>query len=219
VSAVAAAAPPSPEMRQSMRVLDLFVLDNDPRSQNPSAQTYYDQALKVRKSGKIEEAIRLYGAAYEADPSFLAAYNEVGVLLMQTGNLRDALKVYLSVVDRPDAGEQKYIAANNACDVYLTWFDAGRNRERNIERATHFAQMAMAHPTPMRACNLLLCYVKDRYFIEAREVMDSVLRANVPACPSDKFLQTLFQIRDPELVAWWNWLDGELEQANPKENR
>jgi DNA-directed RNA polymerase specialized sigma24 family protein len=218
VTAGAGSAPPSPEMRQSMRVLDLFVLDNDPRSEDSAAQSYYDQALKHRKSGRIEEAMRLYGAAYEADPTFLAAHNEVGVLLMQTGNLRDALKVYLSVVDRPDAGEQKYIAANNAADVYLTWFDAGRNKERNIERATHFARMAMEHPTPMRACNLLLAYVKDRYYIEAQQVMNSILQAGLPSCPAERFLQTLFQIRDADLVAWLNWLDSELDQASPREN-
>jgi hypothetical protein len=138
---------------------------------------------------------------------------------MQTGNLSDALKIYLSIVERADAGEQRYIAANNAADVYLTWFDAGRNRDRNIEQATRFAQLAMEHPTPMRACNLLLAYAKDRYYLEARQVMDSVLQANLPSCPPEKFLQTLFQIRDADLVAWWNWLDSELEQAGPKENR
>lgn len=218
VSAGSGAAAPSPEMRQSMRVLDLFVLDNDPRSADPVAQSYYDQAHRVRKSGKIEEAIRLYGAAYEADPTFLAAYNEVGVLLMQTGNLRDALRIYLNVVERPDAGDQKFIAANNAADVYLTWFDAGRTKERNIERAMYFARMAMEHPTPMRACNLLLAYVKDRYYKEAQQLMDSILQAELASCPGDRFLQTLFQIRDADLVAWLNWLDEELKQASPKEN-
>ncbi len=218
VSAGSGSAPPSPEMRQSMRVLDLFVLDNDPRSQNVDAQSCYDQALKVRRSGKIEEAIRLYRAAYEADSSFLAANNEVGVLLMQTGNLREALKIYLEVVARPDAGEQKFIAANNAADVYLTWFDAGRNRERNIEQATRFARLAMEHPTPMRACNLLLAYAKDHYYIEAQQVMNAILHSNLQTCPAEKFLQTLFQIRDADLVAWWNWLDSELDQASPKEN-
>jgi len=216
VSAATGAAPPSPEMRQSMRVMDLFVLDNDPRSDNPEAQACYDQALKARKSGKIEQALKLYAAAFEADPSFLAAYNEVGVLLMQTGNLRDALKIYLTVVERADAGEQKYIAANNAADVYLTWFDAGRMKERNIERATFYARLAMEHPTPMRACNLLLAYVKDRYYTEAQQVMDSILHAGLASCPAERFLQTLFQIRDTDLVAWLSWLDGELKQAAEK---
>jgi tetratricopeptide (TPR) repeat protein len=217
VSTGSGGAPPSPEMRQSMRVLDLFVLDNDPRSQDAGAQTLYDQAFRARKSGKIEEAIRLYRAAYQADPAFLAAYNEVGVLQMQTGNLSEALKIYLAIVERTDAGEQKYIAANNAADVYLTWFDAGRNKERNIERATFFARLAMEHPTPMRACNLLLAYVKDRYFVEAQQVMNSILQANISSCPAERFLQTLFQIRDPELVTWWNWLDGEMDQVAQKE--
>lgn len=207
-------APPSPEMRKSMRVLDLFVLDNDPKSEVEEAQSVYSQAIKARKSGKIEQAMQLYRQAYAADPSFLAAYNEVGVLLMQTGNLRDALKVYLEIVEHANAGEQRYIAANNAADVYLTWFDAGRNRERNIEQAARFARLAMEHPTPMRACNLLLAYVKDRYYVEAQELMNRILQSPVPGCPAERFLQTLFQIRDADLVAWWNWLDAELDKQS-----
>jgi len=77
----------------------------------------------------------------------------------------------------------------------------------------------MEHPTPMRECNLLLAYAKDRYYIEARQVMDFVLQSNLSTCPAEKFLQTLFQIRDADLVAWLNWLDSELELAAPKENR
>lgn len=206
------ATPPSPEMRQAMRVLDLFVLDNDPRSEVLEAQNCYAQALKLRKSGKIEQALEQYRAAYTHDPKFLAAFNEVGVLLMQTGNLREALKIYLTIVEKPDAGEQKYIAANNAADVYLTWFDAGRNKDRNIERATQLARLAMEHPTPMRACNLILAYVKDRFYLEAKEVMEQVLRSNLPTCMPEKFLSTLFQIRDSDLIAWLNWLDGEMEK-------
>ena len=78
--------------------------------------------------------------------------------------------------------------------------------------------MAMEHPTPMRACNLLLAYVKDRYYKEAQQLMDSILQAELASCPGDRFLQTLFQIRDADLVAWLNWLDEELKQASPKEN-
>jgi len=83
-------------------------------------------------------------------------------------------------------------------------------KERNIERAAYYAKIAMHKPTPMRACNLILAYVKDRYYIEAQQVMNSVLQTNLPACPGDKFLQTLFQIRDADLVAWWSWLDSEI---------
>jgi hypothetical protein len=62
----------------------------------------------------------------------------------------------------------------------------------------------------MRACNLLLAYVKDRYYDDAKEVVETVLRANGPECPAERFLQTLFQIRDTDLVSWWSWLDAEL---------
>lgn len=203
-------APPSPEMRQAMRVMDTYTLGDNPTAETLEAQDLYKEAQKARRANKIEEAVRLYRAAYEREPRFFAAYNEVGVMLSQLGNLRDALKVYLGIVENPEAGEHQYIAATNAADIYLTWFDAGRNKERNIERATHYARLAMERPTPMRACNLLLAYVKDHYYIEAQQVMDTVLRTNLPACPAEKFLQTLFQIRDADLVAWWNWLDGEL---------
>lgn len=203
-------APPSPEMRHSMRVMDLYYFGGEQTAEKQEAQSLYDQAEKARHRGKIEEAIRLYRQAYDLEPRFFAALNEVGVLLMQTGNLRDALKVYLTIIENPDAGEIKYIAATNAADVYLHWFDAGRNKERNIERAAFYARMAMQKPTPMRACNLVLAYVKDRYYLEAQQVMDAVLQNNLTACPADKFLQTLFQIRDADLVAWWGWLDSEI---------
>lgn len=207
-------APPSPEMRQAMRVMDIYTLDNDPKSEIAEAQIAYGQAIAARRAGKVEEALRLYRVAYEADPLFFAAYNEVGVMLSRAGNLRDALKVYLTIVENPRAADQRYVAATNAADIYLTWFDAGRNKERNIERATFYARLSMEKPSPMRACNLLLAYIKDRYYVEAQKLMDTVLQADMPTCPADKFLQTLFQIRDADLVTWWNWLDGELGKGN-----
>lgn len=207
-------APPSPEMRQAMRVMDTYTLDSSPHSEIMEAQSFYQQAISARRGGKIEEAIRLYRSAYETDPTFFAAYNEVGVMLSRTGNLRDALKVYLTIVEAPKAGDHRYIAATNAADIYLTWFDAGRNKERNIERATFYARLSMEKPAPMRACNLLLAYIKDRFYVEAQKLVDTVLRSDLPACPAEKFLQTLFQIRDADLVAWWNWLDGELGKDN-----
>lgn len=203
-------APPSPEMRQAMRVMDTYSLDDNPQAQIIEAQELYRQANRVRQSGKIEEAARLYRAAYDADNHFFAALTEAGVMLSQTGNLRDALKIYLGIVENITAGDDRYIAATNAADIYLTWYDAGRNREKNIEHALHYAQLAMRKPTPMRACNLVLAYVKDRYYIEARDVMQTILHGEIAECPAEKFLQTLFQIRDADLVAWWNWLDTEL---------
>lgn len=210
VSHARSIAPPSPEMRQTMRVMDSYTLGDDPTPESVEAHALYDQARRMRRAGKIEEAIRLYRAAYEQEPGFFAALNEAGVLLIQRGNLRDALKAFLTIVEHPESGAERYVAATNAADIYLTWFDAGRNRERNIERATHYARLAMERPTPMRACNLTLAYVKDRYYREAQELMDTILRADRPECRSEKFLQTLFQIRDADLVAWWSWLDGEL---------
>jgi len=215
VSAPKAVAPPSPEMRQAMRVLDLYTLDH-PVPKTAEAVRLWERAKTERASGHLEEALRLYRACWEAEPTFLEALNEVGVVLSQMGNLRDALKVYLTIIRKDAVGEHAYIAATNAADIYLTWFDAGRNKEHNIEQAIAYAKLAMQRPTPMRACNLILAYVKDRYFDAARKVMEGILTGNVPTCPPEKFLQTLFQIRDPDLVAWWSWLESELdkEQSN-----
>ena len=44
-------APPSPEMRQAMRVMDIYTLDSDPKSEIVEAQIAYDQALSVAASG------------------------------------------------------------------------------------------------------------------------------------------------------------------------
>jgi len=211
VSATRPVASPSPEMRQAMRVMDTYTLGDNPTTENSAAQALYDQARHARKvKNDIEEAIRLYRAAFDLDNRFFAAYNEVGVLLSQTGNLREGLKVYLRIIEDPNAGDHRFIAATNAADIYLTWFDAGRSRERNIERALYYAQIAMQKPTPMRACNLLLAYVKDKFYTEAQKVLETVLKNNLRECSTDKFLQTLFQIRDTDLVNWWSWLDGEL---------
>lgn len=209
VTTVKEVAPPSPEFRQTMRVLDLYTVDY-PMPRTPEAQELYSRARVARQAGHLEEAARLFRACYEAEPSFIPALNNVGNLLSQMGKLRDALKVFLSIVERPTHDEHTFIAATNAADIYLTWFDAGRNKERNIENAIHYARLAMERPTPMRACNLLLAYAKDHYYEEARRVMEAVLRADAPECRAEKFLQTLFQIRDPDLIAWWNWLDAEL---------
>jgi tetratricopeptide (TPR) repeat protein len=208
-------AAPSPEMRRSMRVMDTYTLGDNPVAGCATAQALYQEARTLRTAGSIQEAISHYRAAYEQDPTFFAAYNEVGVLLSQLGNLRDALRVYLTIVEKA-AGDDRCIAATNAADIHLTWFDAGRNRERNIERATYFAQMAMERPTPMRVCNLILAYVKDRYYIEAKQLLNTALQSNWPACTAEKCLNTLFQVRDPQLISWWNWLDSELSKDSIK---
>ncbi|HSV73348.1 MAG TPA: tetratricopeptide repeat protein [Chthonomonadales bacterium] len=201
-------SPPSPELRQTMRVLDLYTVDK-PVPRGDEAKALYEQARAARQQGRLEEALRLYRACHDAEPRFVEALNEVGVMHSQLGQLREALRVYLGIVEREHTSEHRFIAATNAADIYLTWFDAGRARDRNIELAIRYATLAMERPTPMRACNLVLALVKDRYFDEAAGVLRRVLAANTERCPAEKFLRTLFQIRDPDLVAWWAWLDDQ----------
>ncbi len=202
--------PPTPEMRRMMRVMDTYTLNDNPIAGDAAAQCLYDSARRERKAGNLESAIRLYREAYEAQPAFYAALNEASVLLMQLGRLREALEQFLLIIDRPDSGGERFIAATNAADIYLTWYDSGRNRDRNIERATLYARLAMQRPSPMRASNLILAYVKDRYYLEARQVLESMVAQNSAQCPAQKLLQTLAQIRDSDLIAWWYWLEEEL---------
>lgn len=206
-------APPSPEVRKAVRVLDLFTVDRNTPSTEP-ARTLYDQARKLRSEGRFEEALEKYRAAYEAEPQFIEALNEVGVMYSQLGRLREALQVYLGIIAMDPHGPHRFIAATNAADIYLTWFDAGRNRDRNIELAKRYAAMAMERPSPMRACNLILAFVKDRMYIEAREVLERVVREDREECRAQRFLETLFQIRDPDLIAWWTWLEASFEKES-----
>ncbi len=207
-----AAPAPSPAMRSAVRVLDTYTLHDRPRSENPEADMLYEQARSQRAASRLEKAIELYSAAFAADNSFWAARNEAGVLLIQTGHLREALLTLMPIVQSTNSGEERYIAATNIADIYLTWYDSGRNREHNIERAAHFAKLAMQRPTPMRAVNLILAYVKDRYYVEAEELLLQLIAHNAPACSADKLMQTLARIRDAELISWWNWLDSETKK-------
>jgi tetratricopeptide (TPR) repeat protein len=204
-------APPSPDMRQAMRVLDVYTVSY-PTPATDVARDLYDRARNARKSGRLEEAYQLYMDCYEAEPEFIEALNNAGNVLSQMGRLREALKIFMDIIEMNPPGDHKYIAATNAADIHLTWYDSGRNRERNIEKAIELATLAMRKPTPMRACNLVLAYVKDRYYYEAKKVLQTTLSANTAECDAKKFLQTLFQIRDKDLIAWWNWLEEELNK-------
>ncbi len=204
-------ASPSPDMRQAMRVLDVYTVSY-PTPNTDITRDLYDRARSARKSGRLEEAYQLYMGCYEAEPAFIEALNNAGNVLSQMGRLREALKIFMDIIEMNPPGDHKYIAATNAADIHLTWYDSGRNRERNIEKAIELATLAMRKPTPMRACNLVLAYVKDRYYYEAKNVLQTTINANTPECGAEKFLQTLFQIRDKDLISWWNWLEEELNK-------
>lgn len=205
-------ASPSPDMRKAMRVLDVYTVSY-PVPDTDIARELYDRARSARKLGSLEEAYELYMDCFEAEPTFVEALNNAGNILSQMGRLREALKIFMDIIERNTPGDHKYIAATNAADIHLTWYDAGRNREGNIEKAIELATLAMHKPTPMRACNLILAYVKDRYYYEAKNVLQTTIRANTPECGAEKFLQTLFQIRDMELISWWNWLEEEMNKG------
>jgi len=213
VSRASSLASPSPEMRKSMRVLDLYTVDY-PTPASEKARELYESGRALRSQGDLEGAIRHFKAVYDLEPGFVEALTNVGNLYTQKGNLRDALRVFLSIIDRHTTGDHQYRAATNAADIYLTWYDAGRNREKNIELAIQYARLAMTKPTPMRACNLILAYAKDRYYFEARTVLNDILTSHLVSCPADKMLQTLFQIRDEDLIAWWSWLDEQMDGEN-----
>jgi tetratricopeptide (TPR) repeat protein len=213
VTEASAVAPPSPEVRQAMRVIDLYTLGHS-MPQSPIAAELYIRAREERKEGRLEEALLHFKACVEAEPSFTEARSEIAVTYSRLGKLREALKINMGIVETSRSAEDRCIAATNASDIYLTWFDSGRRQERNIEMATRYALLAMERPTPMRACNLILAYVKNRFFHEARQTMSGVMKANTDRCPTEKFLSTLFQIRDADLIRWWAWLEEEMREEN-----
>lgn len=211
VTTAGTVAPPSPEMRAAMRVMDIYTVSH-PVPSTEGAAALYSRAKQSRTAGRLEEALSLYHSCWEAEPSFIEALNNVGNLYSQLGKLREALKVFVQIIEMNPPGDHKYIAATNAADIYLTWYDAGRNRERNIELAQQYAKTAVEHPTPMRVCNLLLALVKDSYYEEAQKLLDQMMQCNAAGWSTEKFLQTLFQIRDRELISWWSWLESEMDK-------
>jgi len=47
-------APPSPEMRAAMRVMDTYTLGDKPLSQSPEAQEFYAQARQTRQAALVQ---------------------------------------------------------------------------------------------------------------------------------------------------------------------
>ncbi len=216
VNGVSPKRSPSTRMRNGTRVVDTFSLNDSPQTTNIAAQKLYETARDARYSGDLEGAVQQYRAAFAEDKTFYPAVVEAGVVLHQLGKLRDALQCFLAVLQHDDSSEERYLAATNAADIYLTWYDTGRNQEKNIENALSCARFAMQSPTPMRACNMILACVKDRYYQEAREVLETVLAANTDQCPADKFLNTLAHIKDADLYSWYNWLYNEFGKDDQK---
>lgn len=216
VNGVSPRRSPSSRMRNGTRVVDTFSLNDSPQTTSMVAQKLYDSARDARYSGDLEGAVQQYRAAFVEDKTFYPAMVEAGVVLHQIGKLRDALQCFLVVLQDDDSGEERYLAATNAADIYLTWYDTGRNQEKNIENALSCARFAMQSPTPMRACNLILACVKDRYYQEAKQVLESVLGNNSNQCPADKFLITLAHLKDADLYSWYNWLCNEIGKDDQK---
>ena len=67
------------------------------------------QAIKAHKEGRIEEAERLYRSISKNQPTNLAAYNNLGVILQNLGRLDEAEINYRKVIElKPDYGEAHY---------------------------------------------------------------------------------------------------------------
>ena len=65
-----------------------------------------NQAIKVHKEGKLEEAERLYQKILETQPIHLMAINNLGVLLFSLGRLKEAEENYKKLIKlKPDFAE------------------------------------------------------------------------------------------------------------------
>ena len=68
-----------------------------PSEYKPSSevQSLHDRAIKAFQSSKMDEAEALMRQAMKADPKYVAAFNDLGVMLMRRQRYADAEKVYL----------------------------------------------------------------------------------------------------------------------------
>jgi len=210
---------PSAALRAAVRVMDRAALKASPVPRTEAAQTLWDEGRSLRKQGKLEEATRAFRACNRAEPSFSPARIAGGVTLFRLGRLAEARDLYLDVARNPNAGADRFVAASNVSEVYLTWFRTGHgDKERNLNLALYWATRGLEQPTPARAVNLLLAYVEDRRFREATGALRALLVARPETCPPDALLRTLSQIQEPSLLAWWRWLENNPTtiDLNPK---
>jgi len=79
----------------------------------PNAMELFNKATMLRNQGKSLEAITLYQTAIAANPSFAPAYNDLGILLVITNRLDEALVNFLNVVSLEPANFIGYSQAGN----------------------------------------------------------------------------------------------------------
>jgi hypothetical protein len=212
LNAARAAPAPGKAFRKAVRVLDRYGM-KAPTPQGAQAAQQWDEARELRRAGKLEEAAAAFLACHAAEPEFVEARIAAAVTLFRLGQLDAARAHYLDIIRRCPQGAYRSVAASNLSEIYLTWFRIGRgSKELHIGEAVCYAQMGMAQPSPARAANLLLAYVADRRFYEAEAFLTEVFAANDPACLPEDLLRLLAQIRDNDLIAFWNWLEEKEEE-------
>ncbi len=80
----------------------------------PNAKTYNGLGFVLSKQGQVDEAIKQFRSAINADPKYTASYNNLAQSLMNQGRLDEALEYYKTVLrQRPSA------AAHNNVGVVL----------------------------------------------------------------------------------------------------
>ena len=66
--------------------------------QKQQAMSLFNKATVLRNQGKFDEAIDFYQQAIAADPAFIPAYNDLGILFVMTERLKEALINFQNVV-------------------------------------------------------------------------------------------------------------------------
>lgn len=81
-------------MKTRRKLLEEFV------AQDPNdAFTRYALALELEKDNAVEEAVSQLKEVISRDPSYVAAYHQLGRLLAQTGFIEDARDTYRRGID------------------------------------------------------------------------------------------------------------------------
>lgn len=128
-----------------------------PAAARQSPQQWFEEAVRLHQSGRIEEAIREYLAFLERYPKVADVYCNLGAAYAQQGDLASALQAYEKALELGTASDPVALHVN----VGLAYFKSGQ-----LEEAMSSFQQALAREPKHYQAALLLadCYFRAGRF-------------------------------------------------------
>ncbi len=97
------------------------------------------RAVEFLKEGKFEEAEDLYIHLLKLDPSFIKAYNNLGIILRTKGDLEGAKKCYLKATELDPKYFQGYSNLGNVLKMEGKFVEAAKYYQKALEISPDFA--------------------------------------------------------------------------------